>query len=209
MDMATFVNITGVWAAAGIIICMLTYPFKETVLYRFAEHSMVGIMAGHLGVLTVTNLQSKTFAPVFKGDLTNVIPIFLGLVLYLRLAKPSLGWTARFPLIVMLGAGLGLSFRTILTTDFIQQLQPAIVPLGSDMLSNFNIILGVVIVFCGLFYFVFTRQRPTKIERSISLLGQYFVMVALGTVFGNYIVTRFNVLAKVFFFLLSDWLHLI
>jgi hypothetical protein len=195
----------GVWIAAIYSICLYTFVFKDTALFKFAEYSFIGLAAAYTGVRSLSALQQIAVKPISEGAVIWIIPLVLGLLLYTRYSK-DLRWISRWPMSVLIGVGLGVTLRAAVEAQFLAMIRATfttvIVP---DALSTVNNILIIVGVISALTYFLFTVQH-TGPMRYPTLLGRYFFMAMFGAAYGNTVMARYVVFTQRLMFLLYKWL---
>ena len=102
----------GVWVGAILTLAMFSFLYRDNVVYRVAEHLMVGVGTG-VGVLLAIYY---IFIPiVWKGLVApkdgasvawTILFTALGL-LFLGPFVPKLGWLARIPAAVAVGYAAG------------------------------------------------------------------------------------------------------
>jgi hypothetical protein len=85
-----------IWMAAILTICMISYAFKETHLWYIAESTIIGVGTGHLFVTNMSNIITKGVYKIQGGQFTLVIPMILGLLIFLRLTE-GYRWVSRYP----------------------------------------------------------------------------------------------------------------
>jgi hypothetical protein len=73
---------------------------------------------------------------------------------------------------------------------------------------NFNYLLILLGVVCGLTYFYFSKEHK-GVTGAAAKVGIYFLMVTFGASFGYTVMSRMSLLIGRLDFLYSDWLHLI
>lgn len=200
----------GIWLAAFVTLAALSLLIKENPVFRLVEHIFLGVTAGHAVVVAYGVIRKDAVMPIFeKGALMPILPILLGLMLYLRFNKKWASW-ARIPLAVLIGTGAAVAARSAVQSDFLNQISATVLPLvGSNMtfmqtLNNLIIVIGVTSVMA---YFVFTYFRswsgPMRVPPEI---GKWVMMVTFGAAFGNAAMGRLSLLVGRVTFLLKDWL---
>jgi len=131
--MTSLMSAVGVWIAAFLTLTILSFLFKDSPFYKFAEHLVVGLSAGYWFItLVYTTFLDLIWDPL-RADVTSLrilppgtqggivgnglifdgIPIVLGLMIWMRF-WPKASWTARIPIAYVLGAGSGLAIPTAL-----------------------------------------------------------------------------------------------
>ena len=146
----------GVWIAAFLTICVWSFLFRENVFSRFAEYTFVGMMTGHLIVMGTSTIQRFASVPLSRGDVSVLIPIILGLLLYFTVSKKHY-WLSRWPTALLVGTATAIAMRGFLSAYLIPQtignFDAASVVVRGDAMSAFNsalIIGGVHISLPGL-----------------------------------------------------------
>jgi len=190
-----------VWFSALFTIFMYSLVFKETALYRFAAHVFVGSAVGFGLVFAVKAIQTTAWTPLSQGAFVWIVPIVLGIALYLRFV-PRYRWVSRYPLAIIVGIGTAITMRTIVDAQFLAQIRATIVinPLGlgkdivgAPAIPYLNNILLIVSVVSTIIFFVFsggTNIQKTAAVRYNSKLAIYLMMIAFGAAFGNTVITR-------------------
>jgi hypothetical protein len=194
----------GVWIAALLTLCILSFLYKDNPFYKFAEHLFVGVSAGYVVALTYHNtLIPNLFVPLLKqGDYILIIPLILGIMMLLRLF-PKVGWISRWPLAFIVGVTAGISLIIYLQTDALVQIRETLRPFNT--LGNIVIAIGVL---TGLTYFFFSKEHKGVFGKTAKV-GIWFLMVTFGASFGYTVMARISLLIGRMHFLLSDWLGLI
>lgn len=197
----------GIWVAAAFTLAALSLLYKENVVFRFAEHVFVGLAAGQALVVGYATIVKDAFTPLGKGDFMPLIPIILGLALYLRFVRPVQVW-ARVPLALMIATGAAVLARSAIKADVLDQIGATVVPLtgvaGLQIFNNLVLIVGVLGV---LAYFVFTYFRSwSGIYQFPPAVGKWVMMITFGAAFGNAVLGRLSLLVGRVTFLLHDWL---
>ena len=194
----------GVWIAALLTLCILSFLYKDNPFYKFAEHLFVGVSAGYVVALTYHNIFiPNLYVPLFRqGDYILIIPLILGIMMVLRLL-PKVGWISRWPLAFIVGVTAGISLITYLQTDALVQIRETLRPFNT--LGNIVIAIGVL---TGLTYFFFSKEHKGVFGKTAKV-GIWFLMVTFGASFGYTVMARISLLIGRMHFLLSDWLGLI
>lgn len=206
----------GNWIAALLTLMIFSILYKENPIYRIAEHAFVGLGAAHTIVATWTTTIKPgiTNNMMQQGQWWELIPIFIGLLIYTGAYKP-MSWLTRIPMALWIGynAGVAISVRTIVpwTQQIIQTMKPLVVfnkTGGFDLLSSFNNVVFVCAVMGTLIYFFFTREQKGVLKYG-SAFGRWMMMIAFGASFGNTVMARISLLLGRIQFLLGPWLHII
>lgn len=193
-----------IWVASILTIMAYSYLFKENEFYKAMEHLYVGVAAGYTVVMGYNNVISKVWNPLTKqGSWWVLIPAFIGLCLFAPYVSGKIAWLRRIPVAVIAAIGAGLSARTSVTSQFIEQLRASMI--GLTTVNNIIIALGTV---ATLSYFLFTI-KPNPVLKSSAEAGKWVIMVTLGAAFGSGIMGRISLLIGRLFLLFKDWIPLI
>ncbi|MGE5579121.1 MAG: hypothetical protein ACM3WU_03665 [Bacillota bacterium] len=193
----------GVWIGAFLTLCFFSILHKENPFYRLAEHIYVGLAAGQAIVMGWLNVKNMAVAPLTKeGDLLQIVPLILGILLYARFAPSNIRWLSRIPSAFLVGIGTGLAFTRFAQSDLIGQIKGAFAPLNS--LNNVLVLIGAL---GTISYFFFTKEQKGVLKVS-SQIGRWTMMIAFGSAFSNTVMGRLSLLIGRLQYLLGDWLHI-
>jgi len=187
--------LSGAWASVILTLMVYSYVlYKENLAYRFTEHTYISTSLAIAVVVASQTLTSNAFLPLSKGDISYVIPIILGLLLF-TLPFRQVRWISRYPLAFVVGVGTGLAMRGAVHAQMVAQVLTAItLPKAPQPVDWFNFFFALIAFLTSTSYFIFTREHtgfmaiPTKI-------GRYMIMLALGSYFGNTILFRMAMLS--------------
>lgn len=191
-----------VWIGAYFTITILSYAYKDNILFKFAERTFVAAVVGNSVVMGYNSLREFGLARLQAGNVAYILPIILGLTLFMRYHGKYF-WVSRFGAAFLVGIGTGLTLRTTPKANIIDQLAKAITP-GDNMLFWG---IAVVTTFTIILHFTFTLKQVQAGRLSIlPRMGRYLMLAAFGAAFGNTVMTRMNLLIGRLIFLLRDWL---
>jgi len=219
----------GIWVAAFFTLFIMSFLYKDNLLYKIAESIMVGVSAAYWMVVgfwttIIPNLLGKLFPnwinswamPGLKADAewVYIFPLILGIMLLMRLS-PKGAWISRWPLAFIIGTTAGIRLIGYLHADFLSQIRNTIVTLwATDLMGSFDLwaslrnwilVIGVLSV---LVYFFFSIEHKGVVGKTAKL-GIWFMMVTFGAAFGYTVMGRIALLAIRMEFILDDWLWLI
>ncbi len=192
------------WTAAILTLALWSYLIGDNPIWRFAEHIYVGLTtAWTFGYFWHSYIAPTVTEDILsKGRWSLVIPIVLGLMIYLRYV-PNVSWLARWPLgwWVGYGAGYVLAFQAKpwigqITANFVE-------------LNNMTHIIVVITVLLTLtyFFFIIRRKEMPVLGKSVKA-AEFLIMAALGAAFGSTVLYRYSLFMERVKFILFDWLHL-
>lgn len=216
-------SLTGltIWLGALATLAILSFLFRENRLYRFAEHTLLGLGIGFGVATTITDiLIPKWWAPLSEGWPqrhwgaigVGLAEVILGLALYGLYHKKTV-WLSRAVLGLVMGAGAGMAFKGEINDklpQIIASFKSPYVPASQTTMFNntpSNIVF-IIVMLSVLSYFFFSadQQRPTL--RVSSRIGRIFLMLTFGIFFSNAIMTRMSVFIERIWFLLTEWLRI-
>ena len=213
----------GIWIAALLTLCILSFLYKDNPFYKFAEHLFVGLSAAYWVVYSYYNiLWPNLIQPLFgQGQLLLIIPLILGIMMIMKLF-PKVGWMSRWPLAFIVGSYSGYHLITYLQSNAVEQVRATLVPFiqieswknlftNPGVMTFLNAIaIPVVIVgvITGVIYFFFSKEHK-GVFGGLARIGVWFLMIAFGASFGYTVMARISLLIGRMYFLLHNWLHLI
>lgn len=197
----------GIWLNIIMTLACISFAFKHTPLYRFAESTVIGVGIGNVFVLAMENIQKQAIAPLSQGAYLFVIPFVLGLLLYSRFYAP-MAWLSRYPVMILLGIGTGLAVRGAIPAQIIAQIKVSLLPLvAKDPMTSINNILITVLLASTLIFFIFTWEPKGDTGKNvmgyIRRLGRITVMIYLGSAFSSAAMARVVVMAERLLFMLK------
>jgi hypothetical protein len=213
----------GVWIGFILTLMVFSYLLGDNFLYRLAIYVFVGLAAGFITIVTVESVLLPWIRVTVQdgaatGDVGKQIlgaaPLVLGFLLLLkgtrrfqRLGNLALAFVVGVgTAIALVGAISGtLLPLTNATADSVR---------GSrNLLDGFLLILGVV---CTLIYFQYLARRvPPRavggepetrrglIARTFGAVGQGFIVVTLGALYGGAILSGLVIFSERIAFILA------
>ena len=201
----------GLWIGFILTLMVFSYLLGDNFLYRLAIYVFVGLAAGFVTMVTVQSVLIPWIsATIINGSASNrivgVIPLVLGLLLLLKA-------TARFNRIGNLGMAFVVGIGTAIA--MVGAISGTLVPLSnstattvsSDALNGFILVIGVV---STLIYFQYLARRSADgqtrrglVIRAIGAVGQGFIVVTLGALYGGAILSGLVVFSDRIAFILQ------
>lgn len=204
MDAAVF----GAWVATGLTLLIFSFLYKDTPLFKFAEHLYVGVSIGYTIVKTYdTVIMHLIIKPIAEnGEFALLIPVAIGMLMLTRYV-PKAAWMSRYAFAFIVGMGSGLAIPRTISSFILKQVEDTVRPLlsiaGSDSLmfsmnllnpaSNLNAIIILLGVSSVLFYFFFSIEH-SGVGRVVARTGIMFLMIAFGAAFGYTVMARMSLL---------------
>jgi hypothetical protein len=198
---------------AGFVLTLMvfSYVLGDNILYRIAVYVLVGLSAGYITIVTVESVLIPWFIrTVGTGNPVNtgigLIPVMLATFLLLKTSS-RLGQLGNLAIGFIVGIGAAVALVGAVTGTLI----PLTLSTGRgfDILNTFIIFVGVI---STLIYFQYSFARRTPNGRAvrllpvqaISLVGQSFIVVTLGALYGAAIITSLTIFSERIAFLLAQ-----
>lgn len=203
----------GVWTAALATIGIVSFLYKDNVLYRICESVFIGTSAGYWFVTYFwDNLYRKFYLGIQDDTDPNRFFLWFGVVLGVMMLTRlwgKIGWLSRWPLAFVVGATAGLYMMTFFVSNAMRQVGATIMPIFRGSLPAIidNTVLAVG-VFCGLVYFFFSKEHR-GLFGGASRVGIWFLMITFGASFGYTVMSRMSLMLGRFDFLFGTWLGLL
>jgi len=190
-----------IWCQAICTLAVYTYLYKDNPIFRVAENVFLGLATTYIFVFQFFNyIKPAVIEWIWtNGEYHYILAILLGLAIFFRYV-PSLSWIARYPMSFWVGYGTGYTLA-FWPAVWLTQVTASFVALNS--LQNILIFVGVL---CTLVYFFFTLAKENPVVAGVAEVGKWYIMIALGSAFGNTVLYRWNLFLARANMLLFKWL---
>ncbi len=187
-------ELIGLWMGWLFMLMIYSYPlYKENPVYRFAEHTFIGMMISISIMMNLQYLVNTAITPLFQGTFTLIIPLIIGALMY-TLLSPKYRWMSRYPIALLVGAGFGLGMRGTIKPNILDAtINTITAPVDGGTMTWINFLFIAVGLICSVMYFLLTYEH-TGLLKHPTRIGRLFIMVALGAYFGNTVLFRFTML---------------
>lgn len=193
-----------------LTVGIYTLLIKENRIYRFIEHLFVGTTMGYTLVVAIRTINTTGVAQVTAGNYFYLLAFGLGILIFSRFFGRTYGWLNRYPVAIIVGTSIGITFRGLPQQTFIAQLGANFVPLfgAANPMVSFNNIVIFVTFFFSLLYFTFTMTNRPGVISKLPNIGRYFLMLYFGALYGNVIIQRAAMFIPRIQFLILDFLRI-
>ncbi len=196
-------------AAFLFTVALLSYLLGDNPLYRLAIHILVGVAVGYIALVVIYQvLTPRLIVPLASGEVRRMalasVPLVLFIFLVLKLSPRTAAW-GNISTAYLIGVGTAVAVGGAVTGTLLPLVQATWLSLLPEWSGNF-INHGVVVVgvVTTLLYFQFwMRGRATGKEgqraapmRLLAGIGQFFLVVALATVYGGMILSGIAALSE-------------
>lgn len=187
-------------AGAAIVLILYTVLYGDNPVSRVGQAILMGVQSGYVLMINMEFYYERGILRI-PTEFHYIIPVILGILIFARLYEPT-RWLYRYPMSILVGAMLGVSIRTTVFSQLLDQMKgnfPPAAPLvgvpAGDAVNNLIIIIGTL---SAIIFFVFSRQF-TGPERYIHRLGRLFLLSAFGGSYGNTVSYRYELMAGTFY----------
>ena len=211
-----------IWLGAIVTLAVFSYLAKDNLFYRLVQHAALGVSVG-VGVVVAWQqvLQPMWLLPI-RQSLGGVAGmewgwLWLGALVpgamwYFQLSKRYF-WVSTLVSGMFIGIAAGLAFKSeiLLIMPQIRASLKPIIPFGrpggfwenlGPCLSNLVFLTAMLTT---LLYFFFSVRADNRLLRPPMRVGRLMLMVALGAMFGNTVMTRMAYLIERLNFLVEEW----
>jgi|GEM_PF-2389137 len=183
-----------VYFAAIILMCW-SVLIKSNPFSKAMSNLSLGLMLAFWLKGCIDALIKDVLIPASQGNLARLTVLILGLLMFLRFSK-ALTFTSKWPLAVLAGVGTAIAAKGAIPSMVLAQLKIGSFA-GPNIVDNINNIIIWGGCVATLIYFIFSIERGPVLG-AISRVGQVFMMLSFGTVFGA-LLTGTNVMASLAF----------
>lgn len=187
-----------VWIAVFCTLGIYSILYRENNWFRIAESSYLGIAVGYGVSQDLLYIRNQFIAQWSSGGLAIllfVITLVVGIMWYGRF-KDEYFYLYRWPLAIVVGTGIGMALKTVVFTQFLDQIiaqanTPFFIP--GDIGGTINSLLIHLMVPSILLYFWFTGTiRESGPMKVVGKVARYTMMAGFGSAYGYTILTRYS-----------------
>ncbi|MCS6836910.1 MAG: hypothetical protein NZ750_12950 [Anaerolineae bacterium] len=181
----------------ALSLIVLSYLLGDNWLFRLAMYAFVGLAAAFTVIATVEGV----ILPLVDGDPLNALLLIGGLILVaLLLLKPLRFLTpiSNLALALLIAVGSAVALIGAISGTLLPLMAQTATPSPNGLAETLLIFVGVV---SSLMYFQYAvRRRPDgaltrpRLLSGLMALGQGFVVVTLGALYGAAILTSLAIL---------------
>lgn len=207
----------GLWGGFILTLMVFSYLLGDNFLYRLAIYVFVGLTAGFVTIVTIESVLLPWFRLTIQsgdtgGTILGALPLILGILLLLkgtrrfnRLGNLGLAFVVGIGTAVALVGAISGTLLPLATSTAIREDTG---DAGANLLNGFILVIGVV---STLIYFQYLARRSPSggetrrglVVRAVGAVGQGFIVVTLGALYGGAILSGLVVLSERVAFILS------
>jgi len=183
MDML-FINFV---VQSFIFISILSVIWKDNIFFRFISNSYVGCSVGAYTVLAINAISMGVVTPIFKGDVSLVIPLVLGILILTNQLGKNISWVSRYPLWIVMGIGTALAIRGSIHAEILGQIITLFkfATVGTTPMGTFDNIVQIVFTILTFVYFFFYFIHKSPAGKAIQNVARLPIMLAFGISFAT------------------------
>lgn len=216
------IELIGTWLGFALTLLILSYLIGDNPFYRLAVNLLVGSAAALAVLIVIRNVFIPQVQQLLALNLGALVGWLLAALLLIKMFSPNFG-LGRLSLAVLVGVGVAVSIAGALTGTLLPLADITAFQLDlvggnavfEQLFSDVIVFIGVVCVLISFHYGA--RLLPDgKTERLvlfrwITYLGQVFIGVALGLMYGGALVASIGYLADrltyLWSFIPKEWLQ--
>jgi len=209
------------WLGAFVTLVVFSYLAKDNPAYRLVQQAALGVTVG-MGIVIA---WKQVLVPLWWQPITGaldgtrrwtdalwLLALVPGSLWYFQLSK-RLFWVSTLISGLFLGVAAGLAFKSQILL-ILPQIGASLKPLNpfagggltwAGVLGSLNNALFLAAMMAALFYFFFSVPTDRPVFRAPMRMGRVMLMICLGAMFGNTVMTRMAYLLERLEFLYSKW----
>lgn len=176
---------------ALIIMAAYSFLYKENPFFRIMESIYVGVGVGWALATSIFNMHTQRLPPFYRdpyGLWWYSLAIILGLFWYTYWSRKWF-FLYRIPLSFEAGLNIGTALYGTVYSMYITQITATFRGFGATPLDTLNNIVITIGTLTAITFFYFSREHTGLLGYS-SRIGRYFILIFLGSAFGNTIMGR-------------------
>lgn len=201
----------GLWIGFILTLMVFSYLLGDNFLYRLAIYVFVGLTAGFVTMLTVESvllpwIRATLLSEEMGGRILGAVPLVIGLLLLLK-ASARFNRLGNLGLAFVVGIGAAIALVGAISGTLLPLSNTTTNSVGADALNGFILVIGVI---STLVYFQYLARRGSGGEtrrglviRAVGAVGQGFIVVTLGALYGSAILSGLVVFSERIAFILS------
>ncbi|MBE3070690.1 MAG: hypothetical protein IMZ66_10695 [Planctomycetes bacterium] len=213
-----------VWVGAIVTLAVFSYLARDNLFYHLAQQAAMGVVVG----ITIVVTWKQVLHPMWLSPIVGacegtrpwtsglwVLALVPGSLWYFQLSRKWF-WVSTLVSGLFVGVAAGLTFKNRILL-ILPQIGASLKPLnpfaGPDgftwdgALGCLNNLIFLVGLLTTLLYFFYSVKADNRLLRTPMRVGRLMIMVSLGAMFGNTVMTRMSYLIERLQFLYEAWLQ--
>ncbi len=212
-----------IWFGAVVTFAVFSYLAKDNICYRLVQHAALGVSVG-VGLVVA---WQQVLYPMWWSHISEAAPetgkwygylwllaLVAGSLWYFQLSKRFF-WVSTLVTGLFIGVAAGLAFKDWMLR-IMPQIGASLKPLNpfaaaggftwGGFFECFSNLIFLAALLTTLLYFFFSVRTDNRLLRPPMRIGRIMIMICLGAMFGNTVMTRMAYLIERIQFLYEDWL---
>jgi hypothetical protein len=198
-------EIAGLVVGAVLTFMILSYLAGDNPLYRLALHLFIGTLVGYSFGVVVRDILVKTALGQLRSNPILLVPLAMGLWLFLFKSIPRLAYVGNFPVAYLVGVGTAVALSGALLGTLVPQIgatgralsRAALASSRVGLLDGLMIVVGTICTLMA-FNFAAPRQRGlagawARIVGVLAWVGRVFLIFALAVAFAGALTASLSV----------------
>ena len=169
---------------AAMVLATWSYLYKENIFSRTAATIIIAVSTFHHFMRNMFQAYDRAVVPILEdGKYLNIVPIFLGLLLYTRLSR-QYSWLSSYSFSLTLGMGTG----AVLSKQFSSNVLRLVADATEAPWTNSWGMLSGILVFVGsilaLTYWIFTKEATGLFGYAVKI-GRIYLMISIGFLYAQ------------------------
>jgi hypothetical protein len=201
----------GLWIGFILTLMVFSYLLGDNFLYRLAIYVFVGLAAGFVTILMLDSVllpwvRATLLSGETSGQIAGAVPLLLGLLLLLK-ASARFNRLGNLGLAFVVGIGTAVALVGAISGTLLPLANATSGSVATDALNGFILVIGVI---STLIYFQYQARRDGAgatrrglVIRAVGAVGQGFIVVTLGALYGGAILSGLVIFSERIAFILS------
>ena len=200
----------GAWAGFVLTLMVFSYLLGDNFLYRIAVYAFVGLAAGFLTIVTFETVLLPWFAATVLAPNAGIgerafgmLPVLLATLLLLK-ASPRFGRLGNLGIAVVVGVGAAVALTGAVAGTLLPLSTSTANSPRADVVNGFVLVIGVIATLVSFQYLARRTPMQTGINdgrrgvfvRALGAIGQGFIAVTLGALYGGAILTGLTLFSE-------------
>ena len=190
-------------------VALFSYLLGDNPVYRLALHLFIGVSIGYVTLVVIYHvLYPRLVVPLLSGDIGVIglatVPLVLFIFLALKL-NPRTSALGNISIAYLIGVGTAIATGGAISGTLIPQIRATWLSLlpggGRSFINNIVIVAGAITT---LLYFQFWirgktssgEARQMAIMQLLSKIGQGFMVLTMGVIYGGIILSGLAVFSE-------------
>ncbi len=168
----------------GLVLMFFALSFMlygESLPFAIAERYYLGALAAYTTFSLYSTLRSSAFNFILAGQVWLLIPVIIGALAFARFTR--IRWLARYPVAILSGIGLGLTFGLTLRGQIITMVTTTVEDVLAARPDLGSSILSFIMVFTTVAYFLYSTKYSSPFHEKSGRLYWFMRIGRLSMMF--------------------------